>query len=653
MGQRLLIVDSDRAFLKEHRDALDASYELELLGSTDGAIQALERGGFAAVLICVEVSENKGYALCSAIRKNPDLADIKIALISAKATQEEYARHQSLRGRADLYLHKPILPSVLVAELAPLVPAKAVDPDRPLGDLSDVDLGEEWLESLKVEVDSDLHVGDLPMKVVHEPSPAPKPAPTPQPPPVPQPPPETTFKTMAIQIPAALKAPNAGMVELLESRIQDLEQKLVARAKELESRNAELEDLRAREAAAVQSLADFSAYQTEVEALHGRIQEYEELVQAYATRGQEQEEMSNTLQARLQEAEEGLQQYEQHSSQLQSHIELLGRQREQYEAELEELRSSSATLHGSAAEVLELREALEKASRLAAQRGQELDAQGELKTACQARITELEQELRLVQQDVTGLEATLRAQRRELAEQGTLLVEQKQREERQGARLQELESQLEEVRASLAQRDQALAQAQAETLQEAESHRASLETLTAQQAEAASAHESEKLELRKALEAAEAAALEQLEESEAKWLRHDEALRASEAALAEARRELEGQQVQIMELEGLRETYAKSRQEWADLEQRLNRTLAEHQQQQHELLAGLDEKESQVARLNTTLEAQRDRIAQLESEQREVQGQLNERTARLDSLSDVLKDLEQGLRRASDMTRPF
>ncbi len=153
MGQRLLLVDSDRSFLKEHQVSLEAAFDLEVTGTTDGVIQRLESGAFAAVFICVEVADHKGYALCSTIRKNAQLDGVRIALISAKATEEEYRRHQSLKGKADLYLHKPIAPSALVAALLPLVPSRVLDPDNPLGDLVDTELGEDWLDSLKSSLD--------------------------------------------------------------------------------------------------------------------------------------------------------------------------------------------------------------------------------------------------------------------------------------------------------------------------------------------------------------------------------------------------------------------------------------------------------------------------------------------------------------------
>ena len=59
-----------------------------------------------------------------------------------------------------------------------------------------------------------------------------------------------------------------------------------------------------------------------------------------------------------------------------------------------------------------------------------------------------------------------------------------------------------------------------------------------------------------------------------------------------------------------------------------------------------------MARLNATLESQRDRITTLEHGRQEMEGHLNERTARLEALTGAISDLENNIRRASDLTRP-
>ena len=44
-------------------------------------------------------------------------------------------------------------PSALVAALAPLVPGRTLDPDNPLGELVDTELGDDWLDNLKGALD--------------------------------------------------------------------------------------------------------------------------------------------------------------------------------------------------------------------------------------------------------------------------------------------------------------------------------------------------------------------------------------------------------------------------------------------------------------------------------------------------------------------
>lgn len=235
MGHRLLVVDSDRRFLQDHKVSLESAFDVDFRDGTEGTLAHLEGGDYAAVLLCVEASENKGYSLCSAIRRSPVLADLKVVLISAKATEEEYARHQSLKGKADLYLNKPIRPNALVSALTPVAPLKAVDPDNPLGDLGGTDLGDEWLESLK----SELEMEPVPAMAFQAPAP----------------PPALpvaallgfTRPLLPLAPPSAQSLPpiprDAGRVELLESRVRDLETKLVTTCDDLDRKREALEEL--------------------------------------------------------------------------------------------------------------------------------------------------------------------------------------------------------------------------------------------------------------------------------------------------------------------------------------------------------------------------------------------------------------------------
>jgi len=361
MGHRLLVVDSDRRFLQDHKVSLESSFDVDFRDGTEGTLAHLEGGDYAAVLLCVEASENKGYSLCSAIRRSPVLADLKVVLISAKATEEEYARHQSLKGKADLYLHKPIRPNALVSALTPVAPLKAVDPDNPLGDLGGTDLGDEWLESLK----SELEMETVPSMAFQPPPP---------------PPPVSVSALLGFTRPLLPLAPpspqslppiprDAGRVELLESRVKDLETKLVSTCDELDRKREALEELERSGAAARTLLEDKTLLATELETrltaaeagLEQNGRDLEELIQLeQEARNLLQEksqlnmdlmESNQLMQAQLAEAKEDAERLSRSQRALED-------QHRALEAELEEGRSGMAALEASAAELRQQLEAL-------------------------------------------------------------------------------------------------------------------------------------------------------------------------------------------------------------------------------------------------------------------------------------------------------
>ncbi|HEY3400937.1 MAG TPA: response regulator [Geothrix sp.] len=275
MGQRLLLVDSDRSFLKEHQVSLEAAFDLEVASSPEGVVARLEHGGYAAVLICVEVSDNKGYALCSTIRKQPALDGVKIALISAKATEEEYRRHQSLKGRADLYLNKPIAPSALVAALAPLVPGRALDPDNPLGELVDTELGDDWLDNLKGAAEA-----------------APAPAPVPARPVAPLFPPPPLAAGPVRNLEARATSPlETSRARLLEEQLAALREELRVKDQRLQEAESELQ----RQLGSVTlNLEEVTTAGQEAEALKAR------LAKAEAALAVKDQELAAALEAQAQ-----------------------------------------------------------------------------------------------------------------------------------------------------------------------------------------------------------------------------------------------------------------------------------------------------------------------------------------------------------------
>lgn len=102
---RLVVADDSadmRAFLA---DVLAESYRLEVVGDGEAALAAARRERPDAVLADVMMPGLDGFGLVRALRDDPELADVPIVLVSARA--DERATTVGLRVGADDYLVKP------------------------------------------------------------------------------------------------------------------------------------------------------------------------------------------------------------------------------------------------------------------------------------------------------------------------------------------------------------------------------------------------------------------------------------------------------------------------------------------------------------------------------------------------------------------
>ncbi|HLP30014.1 MAG TPA: response regulator, partial [Geothrix sp.] len=491
MGQRLLLVDSDRMFLKEHQVSLESAFDLDVLSTTEGVLPRLESGAYAAVLICVEVADNKGYALCSTLRKHANLDGVKVALISAKASEEEYRRHQSLKGKADLYLHKPIAPSALVAALAPLVPGRTLDPDNPLGDLVDSELGDDWLDGLKSALDGPA-----------APPPVPAPAPTPVFGVRHDAPAHTTNLDAKATAP-----PDTSRLRLLEEQVAALHEELRAKDQKLQAAEAEAQQIQRQLNSVTLNLDELERSNREAETLKARLSETEAALRALETARGQEGESSESMKAQLKEAlterTELIHQVETLNQQVgekaQRAIELLKeRDRLLHEnLDLEPFRAKAQELEAAlATSQQELKAAKDAQEQLNATIEGLVAQHTTLEGVHQAALLEVaghKEKAHMLQLEVAGLEATLRGQGRDLAELGD--------------QLRAREAELEVAQARVLERDQQL-QGRDEAIQ---GHQEEIGHLTIRMAalrqefdEAIIQHEGERLELMNGLDQKEA-----------------------------------------------------------------------------------------------------------------------------------------------------
>ncbi len=618
MGQRLLIVDSDRAFLKEQQVSLEAAFETEVATGPDGVIPKLESGAYAAVLICVEVADNKGYALCTAIRKNPALAGVQVAMISAKATEEEYRRHQSLKGRADLYLHKPIAPSALVASLNPFVPMRSVDPDNPLGDLADSDLGEDWLDGLKSDIASEVDGSPgtpmmpsnqtmaIPMDIIRQQLMAP---PSQSPAPVPE---------------------SDGKVFALEAQVVELESALSAKDSDLRRIQAEFDQLRHSHDSVTQNIEDLERRQAEGEALKLRLAEAEAALKKLEESPKEEsaDSLKSQLRGAMGERTELLQQVEALNNQMAektTRIMTLMKEKDRFQQQslddqtklegmsaVEVERDGFKQKHEAAEAQLKameaaLEEAQAKASRLAEAEVSLVALQAELATAQESLGTrtadheslsaahaelqaqhqakteahaEAESKLKIQVGEVSALEVTVRGQGRELVELGNRLVTKDQEIESHKAKAAELEGSLQTHRDDLKAKEESLA---------------SLES-----------------------------AKQELHDT------HQQALSEWESKSAASETQLADLQLALSELES---KSAASESQLADLQKQIQ------------------ERDDKIEALKATVAAVQQVQETIERDKQVLNGQLAERQERLQSLASLLSEAADKLRKGADLAQ--
>jgi len=667
MGQRLLLVDSDRGFLKEHRISLDAAFDLELAGPLEGVVPRLESGMFSAALICAEVGDNKGYALCSAIRKNPKLDSVKIALISAKASEEEYRRHQGLKGRADLYLHKPIAPSALVGALAPLVPSRSLDPDSPLGELVDTDLGDDWLDGLKSALEG----------------------------------PEATRASTPVfgvrpSLPTAASRPgtavDATRLRALEAQVQTLQETLLAKEQQLLSAEAEVQEYNRQMSSTTVNLEELERGNREADGLKVRLAEAEEALRGLEASGQRDEERAQALAVQLAEAQAQRAESDQQGESLRQQ---LGEEARRVKELLEErdslmVRTRELEPYRDKAQALETQVSArqEDVEALAIARQQELAGkQEELNALLSGRdqaLAEKQEELDaiLVARDqalaekqeeldalLSGRDQALAEKQEELdailvARDLALAVKQEEFDAILVAREQVLAAKQEELDTLLVAQERALAATQ----EEREADRLAqdqlnqtLEVLVTQHASLEALHQATLQEVAGQKERVHASQLE-LAGLEATMRGQGRDLAELGIQLREREAEREASQLQVQERDQqLLEKEQQAQQHRAEvvaltdqvaaMNQELLDVRVQHDGEQIELMNALDLKDAEMLGLHQLLAEKEAAQGALEREKQAGQTQLSEQQERLQNLDRLLQEIQDQLRRAADLAR--
>src|SRR5262245_16178820 len=142
---KVLVFESDPSFAGELRT------ELGRLGATvqvvdDGnlGLQAAAQDKPDLILLSIELPRMNGFSVCNKLKKDPNLKDVPLVIMSSESSEETFEQHRKLRTRADDYVHKPIAFGELLQHINAFVPLAADSADEGIL-IDDVDIAEDMV----------------------------------------------------------------------------------------------------------------------------------------------------------------------------------------------------------------------------------------------------------------------------------------------------------------------------------------------------------------------------------------------------------------------------------------------------------------------------------------------------------------------------
>ena len=120
MTHSVLIVEDEKNIVLSLEFLMKkAGYEVAVARDGDAALEAIGREAPDLVLLDVMLPNRNGYQVCEAIRGNPELAKVKIIMLTAKGRDAE--RDKGIALGADEYITKPFSTREVVARVARLI----------------------------------------------------------------------------------------------------------------------------------------------------------------------------------------------------------------------------------------------------------------------------------------------------------------------------------------------------------------------------------------------------------------------------------------------------------------------------------------------------------------------------------------------------
>src|SRR6478735_9453404 len=109
MAIKVLVFESDPSFAETLRTGLlKYGCEVSVVDDANSGLAAASRDKPNLILLAIELPRMNGFSVCNKLKKDPQLKDVPLIIMSSESSEETFEQHKKLRTRAEDYVHKPI-----------------------------------------------------------------------------------------------------------------------------------------------------------------------------------------------------------------------------------------------------------------------------------------------------------------------------------------------------------------------------------------------------------------------------------------------------------------------------------------------------------------------------------------------------------------
>lgn len=105
---KVLVFESDPAFAGELRSELGRlGCDVHVVDDGNAGLAAAAADPPSLILLSIELPRMNGFSVCNKLKKDPQLKDVPLIIMSSESSDDTFEQHKKLRTRAEDYTRSP------------------------------------------------------------------------------------------------------------------------------------------------------------------------------------------------------------------------------------------------------------------------------------------------------------------------------------------------------------------------------------------------------------------------------------------------------------------------------------------------------------------------------------------------------------------